>query len=75
MEFSYPLEDVGMDENRFNLVYEPRTTTERKLDGMQIHTDEGITSEYVGGNSPRSAQIITVADYFVGKNPLQREKP
>jgi len=74
IEFSYPLDDVGTDENGFNLVYEPGTTTERKLFGIRIETDEGITGEYVGGNSPGAAQYNTFADYLIGKNPLHRER-
>lgn len=74
MEFAYSLMDVGTDRAGFNLVYEPGTTTERKLFALRIHTDQGITGEYVGGNSPGAAQINMFADYLVGKNPLKREK-
>lgn len=74
IEFGYPLEDIGTDEAGFNLVYEPGTTTERKLFGLKIHTDTGITGEYVGGNSPGFAQVNMFADYLIGKNPLHREK-
>ncbi|WP_440009138.1 mandelate racemase family protein [Halomicrococcus sp. SG-WS-1] len=73
-EFSYPLEDVGTDENGFNLVYEPGTTTQRRLYAVRVETDEGVTGEYVGGNSPGAAQLNMFADYLVGKNPLQRER-
>ena len=73
-EFEYPLEDVGTDEYGFNLVYEPGETTTRKLFGIEIHTDEGITGEYVGANSPAAAQYNIIAKYLVGKNPLKREK-
>lgn len=73
-EFAYPIEDVGTDEAGFNLVYDPGETTERKLFALQIHTDEGITGEYVGGSSPGAAQINMFADYLVGKNPLHRER-
>jgi len=73
-EFSYPLEDVGQNPDGFSLVYDPGKTTHRKLFALQIHTDEGITGEYVGGSSPGAAQINTFADYLVGKNPLAREK-
>ncbi|MDL5362886.1 enolase C-terminal domain-like protein [Halalkalicoccus sp. NIPERK01] len=73
-EFSYPIEDVGTDTNGFNLTYEPGAVTERKLFAIQIETTEGITGEYVGGNSPAFAQINTVADYLIGKNPLHRER-
>ncbi|NIC00739.1 enolase C-terminal domain-like protein [Halobacterium sp. R2-5] len=74
VEFTYPLEDVGTDEAGFNLVYEPGATTERALYGLKVHTDTGITGEYVGGNSPGAAQINMFADYLVGQNPLEREK-
>ncbi|WP_042662170.1 enolase C-terminal domain-like protein [Haloferax sp. ATB1] len=73
-EFSYTLDDVGTDGHGFNLVYAPGETTERKLFALQIHTDEGITGEYIGGNSPGAAQINTFANYLVGKNPLERER-
>jgi L-alanine-DL-glutamate epimerase-like enolase superfamily enzyme len=73
-EFSYELEDVGTDRHGFNLVYEPGETTDRKLFGVKIHTDEGITGEYVGGNSPAAAQYNIIADHLIGKNPLEREK-
>ena len=74
VEFSFPLEDVGSNPDGFSLVYDPGETTERKLFGLRISTDEGITGEYVGGNSPAAAQINMVADYLVGRNPLDREK-
>ncbi|WP_458186992.1 mandelate racemase family protein [Haladaptatus sp. NG-WS-4] len=74
IEFSYELEDVGTDRHGFNLVYDAGETTERKLFGLKIHTDEGITGEYVGGNSPAAAQYNIIADYLVGENPLKREK-
>ena len=74
VEFRYPLEDIGTDEAGFNLVYEPGATTRRKLFGLKIHTDIGITGEYVGGNSPAAAQWNMFADYLVGKNPLDRER-
>jgi L-alanine-DL-glutamate epimerase-like enolase superfamily enzyme len=73
-EFTYELADVGTDHNGFNLVYAPGETTTRKLFGVQIDTDVGITGEYVGGNSPGAAQINTFADYLIGKDPLAREK-
>ena len=73
-EFSFPIEDVGYSPNGFCLVYEPGTTTRRKLFAIKIHTDTGITGEYVGGNSPGAAQINMFANYLIGKNPLHREK-
>jgi L-alanine-DL-glutamate epimerase-like enolase superfamily enzyme len=74
VEFGYPLDDAGYDEHGFNLVYDPGNQIERKLFGLRIYTDEGITGEYVGGNSPGAAQINMFADYLIDKNPLHREK-
>jgi len=73
-EFAYPIEDVGTDGHGFNLVYEPGSVTERKLFAIQIHTDTGVSGEYVGGNSPGAAQVNMFADYLIGKNPLRREE-
>ncbi len=36
--------------------------------------DEGLTGEYVGGNSPAAAQYNIIAQYLIGKDPLKREK-
>lgn len=74
VEFGYQLPDVGYAPNGFSIVYEPGTATERKLFALRVHTDEGITGEYVGGNSPAAAQLNMVADHLVGKNPLERER-
>jgi len=74
VEFSYPLEDVGTDDNGFNLVYDPGETTRRKLFATRIETADGLRGEYVGGNSPGAAQVNTIADYLVGRDPLRRER-
>jgi L-alanine-DL-glutamate epimerase-like enolase superfamily enzyme len=74
VEFTYEIPDVGTDQHGFNLVYDPGNAVERKLFAVSVHTDTGITGNYVGGNSPGAAQINTFADYLVGKNPLARER-
>ena len=73
-EFSYPLEDVGFSSYGFDPVYQPGAVTDRKLFAIEVQTDEGVTGEYVGGNSPGAAQINMFADYLVGENPFDREK-
>jgi L-alanine-DL-glutamate epimerase-like enolase superfamily enzyme len=73
-EFGYELEDRGPYPDGFGMGYHPGRTTERRLFGVRVHTDVGITGEYVGGNSPGMAELNMVADYLVGKNPLDREK-
>lgn len=73
-EFSYLIENLTFDENGFNLIYDPDSSVDRTLYGIQIHTDVGITGEYVGGTSPAMAQVNMFADYLIGKNPLHRER-
>ena len=70
----YVLENVGKDYNTFNMVYEPngKLTTEDSI--LLIHTSEGITGEYVGIRGPALAEVQVVADYLIGKNPLEREE-
>ena len=73
-EFTYPLENVTTNPKGFDAIYEPGRTRERTTYGIQIHTDEGVTGEYVGGDPPAFAQVNMVADYLVGKNALKREE-
>jgi L-alanine-DL-glutamate epimerase-like enolase superfamily enzyme len=74
IEFSYELPDRGYTPGGFSLVYEPGGVVERSLFGLRIHTDGGVTGEYVGGSSPAAAQINTFADYLVGADPFARER-
>jgi len=74
MEFEYPLEDLGTDGNGFNLVYEPGSTLWTDQLALRVHTDIGVTGEYVLVTSTSPNQIDTYADYLVGKNPFERER-
>jgi L-alanine-DL-glutamate epimerase-like enolase superfamily enzyme len=74
IEFKCWIDDLGWDENGFNFVYDPGNSINRRLYGLKINTDVGITGEYVGGTSPGMAQVNMFADYLVGKNPLHRER-
>jgi L-alanine-DL-glutamate epimerase-like enolase superfamily enzyme len=73
-EFEYPLEDIGTDETGFNIVYEPGTTGHRKLFALRVETDENVTGEYIGGNSPAAAQLNLLGNYLVGRDALARER-
>jgi L-alanine-DL-glutamate epimerase-like enolase superfamily enzyme len=74
VEFTYPVEDVDTNPKGFDVVYRPGHTHERTTYAVRIETDAGVTGEYVGGNPPGFAQVNTVADYLVGKDPLDRER-
>jgi L-alanine-DL-glutamate epimerase-like enolase superfamily enzyme len=74
VEFEYPVEQTGTTPGGFGPVYDPSGTNTFQQYGIRIETDAGITGEYVGGSSPGLAQVNMVADYLIGKNPLNRER-
>ncbi len=73
-EFSYPLEDLGTDDNGFNLVYEPGSTIESTTLAIRMETDTDVTGEYVLVTSTSSDQLETFAKYLIGRDPLRRER-
>lgn len=72
-EFGYRVENTSTTPGSFSPVYDPGQSQEFKQYGIKIHTNKGITGEYVGGSSPALAQVNLFADYLIGKNPLRRE--
>ena len=72
--FTYPVEDARLDLSTQKLVYAPGETHERQVQSIRIHTDTGMTGEYVGGSGPAAAQVELCADYLIGEDPLKREK-
>ena len=74
VEFTHSLTDVRYDRRAGLLAHAPGETHERHTFGLRIHTDAGVTGEYVGGNAPAFAQIHSFAPVLVGENPLQRER-
>lgn len=72
-EYTYTLQDFGKDYNGFNLVYQAGGSVTGKATVLQVHTDAGITGEYVTG----AAQIATLpmfVDYLLGRSALERER-
>jgi L-alanine-DL-glutamate epimerase-like enolase superfamily enzyme len=59
--------------NGFNQVYKEGAVLKGTGRILQIHTNEGITGEFVGGGESDYAQMEMFAHYLIGKNPLQRE--
>jgi L-alanine-DL-glutamate epimerase-like enolase superfamily enzyme len=72
-EFEHTLSDMGTDYNGFNLVYEPGGKAKRRGAVLQIHTDLGITGEYLT-NMGNLATLAGFADYLMGRNALERER-
>jgi L-alanine-DL-glutamate epimerase-like enolase superfamily enzyme len=72
-EFEYTLHELGRDYNGFNLVYERGGAVASQGAVLQIHTDLGISGEYVTGTS-QLATLPGLAGYLIGKNALERER-
>jgi L-alanine-DL-glutamate epimerase-like enolase superfamily enzyme len=72
-EFTFPMKNVGKDYNGFNLVYEPGGSQNGTSYATRVFTNEGVTGEYVGGDSPSFAEFNMFAGYMIGKDPIQRE--
>lgn len=73
-EFSYPLEDVTTGPDSSNLAYAPGETYNRHTLATRIHTNDGNTGEYIGGDPVSLGQIERVAPTLLGENPLERER-
>ncbi len=72
-QYSWPIADMGYDYNGFNMVYQRGNRIEATGYVFTIETDAGVTGEYAGGMSVSYAQVGMVANYLIGKNPLERE--
>jgi len=72
-EFGFDVSDLGVDYNGFNSAYQQGAQHRGIGHIFTIETDAGVTGEYVGGSNAYYSQVAMVAQYLIGKNPLQRE--
>ncbi len=73
-EYKYTLNDLGMDDSGFNLVYVPGNTISRKGHIIRIFSDVGVVGEFAGGEAADYAALPAFAHYLIGKNALERER-
>lgn len=72
-EFEREVRDFGTLET--SEVYEPGTLHRRKSHGLKVHTDAGITGEYVSTFTViEPATLDWVAGLVLGRNALERER-
>jgi len=72
-EFTWELEDYGSTANNTDQQYSLGHTSEQTAALTEVNTDTDVTGEFIFGTPPTN-QLSSVADYLVGKNPLEREK-
>jgi L-alanine-DL-glutamate epimerase-like enolase superfamily enzyme len=73
-EYAFTLQELGVDYNGFNLVYEPGGRISRKGYVLRILTDMGVVGEYAGGGAAEYSTLATISQYLIGKNALERER-
>ena len=71
--FSYPVENVALDEKYSMPVYTPGARSNPTATILQIHTDQGISGEYLGVTEPAATQVKMMASFLVGQSALERE--
>ncbi len=69
----FSLPDLGLDPSGFSLIYDPGGKKSVKVFSVEIHTNEGITGEFVGGDAVGFTQLKKFIDFVIGKDPMQRE--
>lgn len=72
-EFQYEVKDHGLDYNGLFPIYKKGSTLRRRSTALRVHTDAGVTGEYVGGAGVGVAQLQVIGNYLLGKDALERE--
>ena len=73
--FEHQIQNMGTDYNGFNQVYEKGSVINSQPSILRIHTDTGITGDYLAGPAERTKRgLDMVTKYLLGKNPFEREK-
>lgn len=73
--YRFPFHDVGYDLSfAMGAFYSPGQQGTRSALGIRIHTDEGVTGEYVSIAPATFEQINMFAPFLIGKNALERER-
>ena len=73
--FEHKVQDLGTDYNEFNTVYEQGSVATSHPSVFRVHTDLGVTGEYVVGGAPfhSPVQLEAMAGYLISRNPFERE--
>ena len=73
VEFEYPIKDWGQKLKIPTLTYMPGNTHQAKAMGLRVHTDQGLTGDYVGGYAVEYAALPAFVGYVLGERALARQ--
>ena len=72
--YDFPFENVGKDLGfAMGAFYEPGSMGSRRVLGIRINTDTGVTGEYMSVAPGTFEQIQSFAPFLIGKNATHRE--
>jgi L-alanine-DL-glutamate epimerase-like enolase superfamily enzyme len=74
IQFSFELQDVGRELTVHTPIYKPGSVMKTGGNAIKIHTDIGITGEFVGGSFPEYAGVQVFGPSLIGRAALGREK-
>jgi len=72
-EFESEVRDCAPEPTNDGMIYSPGSIRKGSRIVLRIYTDEGITGEYLGGQSVEYAGFPKFVKPLIGKNALQRE--
>ena len=72
IEFTYPVENVGLAANGYDHVYVPDHVARMSTLATRIETEDGIVGEYVGGMTLALRQVTFLAAHMIGRNAFAR---
>ena len=74
IEFEYDLLDRRYHPNLVAITYAPGQHHMARSRAIRIHSDEGVTGEYVGGSAAEYAGVPVLAQALLGRSALERER-
>ena len=74
VQFEHELKDMGREPTIGVPIYEPGSNLKTLVHAIRIHTDAGLTGDYVGGPGPEYAGVAMFASSLIGRNALEWEE-
>ncbi len=73
VQFEYELRDVGREPTISIPIYQPGSVLRPRAHAIRIHTDAGITGEYIGGSATEYSALPMFVHGMIGRSALDRE--
>ena len=74
VQFEHELKDVCPEPTIGIPMYKPGSNLMAQANALRVHTDVGVTGDYVGGPTPEYAGVSGFASSLIGRDALGREE-